>query len=145
MNITAEELESRIMLFNSKELIQFLMQNNFLKKEMTFEKCNLTMKLVCYQKNRDKNAWKCLNNICIRYKNYKSIRSESFFGKFFLDLKFILRVLFKYITKTQIFSIGEFFGSKKTSIKKIIKEFNILIRETDFYSNKLGVGHCSSG
>ncbi|KCZ81413.1 hypothetical protein H312_01168, partial [Anncaliia algerae PRA339] len=55
-----------------------------------------------------------------------------FFYNFRIEFKFFLRVLIKYITKSQTFSICEFFGNKRISIKKN------LIPDTDFNDNTFG-------
>ncbi|KCZ78048.1 hypothetical protein H311_00932 [Anncaliia algerae PRA109] len=138
MNLKADELETMIIKMERTEFILFLMQNGFLKKEIVCCKCNQNMKLVNYNQNKDKKAWRCYTSNCSGYKTYKSIRLGSFFQNFTCDLLFILRVIIKYVTKTQQFAIFEYFGSKKSTIQKIIKEFRSFIPETDFSLNKLG-------
>ncbi|KCZ80322.1 hypothetical protein H312_02290, partial [Anncaliia algerae PRA339] len=69
---------------------------------------------------------------------YFSIRINSFFENFSADLGFIIRVIIKYLTRQQIFSILEYFRVNKSLIYKIINKFLFLIPITDDSNNNLG-------
>lgn len=138
MPLTADEFETKIQNLQQKDLITFLITQGFLKNEMHCEHCTTPMKLVTYNKNKDLAAWRCLKKTCKKYLEYTSVRKCKFFEDFKCDIKFILRVIIKYLTHQPIHSIIKYFKRNKSIIYKIIKKFRNLIPQTDFSINKLG-------
>ncbi|KCZ80953.1 hypothetical protein H312_01608 [Anncaliia algerae PRA339] len=120
------------------ETMQYLMQKGILKKEMKCDSCLNYMSLHKYKKNRDKIAWRCCTKSCNKFKEYFSIRKNSFFEGFNCEIVFVLRVLIKYLSRQQSFSIIQYFQRDEGIIHKIIKKFKNIIPELNFEQNKLG-------
>ncbi|KCZ76524.1 hypothetical protein H311_02473 [Anncaliia algerae PRA109] len=136
--LTPDELDKKFIRMNKAETIKYLMSYNFLLKEMRCSFCNSFMNLTKYKKNKDGVAWRCNTASCNYYQEYFSIRINSFFENFSADLGFIIRVIIKYLTKQQIFSILDYFRVNKSLIYKIINKFKLLIPTTDYSNNILG-------
>ena len=62
-----------------KQLIEWLMQLEYLSPKRICPACKLFCKLVAYKKNFDKNGWRCMNTGYSRKKKYYSICINSFF------------------------------------------------------------------
>ena len=131
-------IEQKIIRCNDFKLIEYLWELKLLKREVLCGACGISMSIRKRNVKMDKYAWRCINKICNNYKNYTSIRIGSFFESFRLEIKFILRVVLKVISKQSRYSINEYFGNKLTSIKKIIKKFYLLILEFEVGNNKFG-------
>ncbi|KCZ80115.1 hypothetical protein H312_02477 [Anncaliia algerae PRA339] len=122
----------------TKELIDYLMGENMLKRERQCGNCSYFMQLVTYKKSIDKYAWRCMNKTCQKYKNYESIRKDSFFEKFRLDLTLILRITIKYGVRQAMHSIKNSLDCNPKYIECVILKIKSLIPICDFSNNKLG-------
>ncbi|KAM0687957.1 hypothetical protein COBT_000793 [Conglomerata obtusa] len=136
--MNANDLEMTIIRFKQEELIIFMMQEKYLKKEVLCTICRASMRLVCYNKCKDKKAWRCMNTTCKNYKEYMSIRLGSFFEGFKLDLLLIFRIIIKYATRQTRYSIKEYFKLPVRTIGKIFAKPVNVIPMINFEFNKLG-------
>ncbi|KAI5153612.1 hypothetical protein ENBRE01_3210 [Enteropsectra breve] len=100
--------------------------------------CGETCSFASYKRSVDECAWRCYNKTCNEYKKYVSIRSNSWFEKFSLSLRRILKIIFKYSIKQTRHSIISSTGMNKETVFKIINSLIELIPETDFSENKFG-------
>lgn len=135
---TIDDWEIKIMTFSTKDLIIFLQSGLLLRREFKCEKCGFSTRLVNYTRTIDNSAWRCYTIGCKNYKKYFSIRIGSFFEHLNIKLRDILRIILKYASRSQRFSI---FSSSNVSNKTILKIINKIVEyipETDFSSTKLG-------
>ncbi|KCZ79966.1 hypothetical protein H312_02635, partial [Anncaliia algerae PRA339] len=135
---TVYKLEQKLNQMNDKELIEYLMIKNMIKKEMYCIYCNNPLKLTKLDKCIDKFSWRCMTRTCIKYKIYYSIRKNSFFENIKLTLKQILSILLKYSCKIQRFQIILSMDNSPKTIARIISKLVSIMPATDFSSNKLG-------
>ncbi|KCZ79992.1 hypothetical protein H312_02613 [Anncaliia algerae PRA339] len=73
-----------------------------------------------------------MNKICQKYKNYESIRKDSFLEKFRLDLTLILRIIIKYGIRQAMYRIKNSLDCNPKSIECIILKIKSLISIYDF-------------
>ncbi|KAM0685521.1 hypothetical protein COBT_003268 [Conglomerata obtusa] len=85
--MSPDKFETFLCLQTTKTLIEYLMHEGFLLKEAFCLNCKNSMNLVEYRRNLDKNAWRCMFKKCKNYKKYFSIRINSFFNQFKIELK----------------------------------------------------------
>lgn len=136
---TLNQIEDEIIKMHKEELINWCMNNQLIHREKKCSSCQTPMKLSSYLKNDDLRAWRCINNKCIFYKRYFSIRNDTFFDGFRLPLLVIIKVLIKYASKTGRRSIIEHFKEfDKEAIYKIIKKLTSKIPSPNFSDCKLG-------
>ncbi|KAM0684804.1 hypothetical protein COBT_003988, partial [Conglomerata obtusa] len=136
--MSPNELETAIIRFDRAELIQFAFEKNFLVKEKICLSCKTTMNLVKYKKSIDNFAWRCMNVKRNQYKQYKTIRSGSFFEGVDLELSIVLRIVIKYATRQSRYSIKAYFDLSLPTIDKIINKIVDRIPVIDFSTSKLG-------
>lgn len=77
--MTPDGTECLIIRATETELISFFMKKGILKREYVCSFCNNTCKLTKHKKSIDGVSWRCLEKTSLKYKNYKSIRTNSFF------------------------------------------------------------------
>ncbi|KAM0687839.1 hypothetical protein COBT_000914 [Conglomerata obtusa] len=104
------ELELTIIKFNQEELINFLINEKFLRNRNICTSCKTSKNIVTYKKCSAGKAWRCMNSLCKDYKKYESIRKDSFFEDFNLSITLIIRIILKYATRQTRFSIKEYFS-----------------------------------
>lgn len=105
-----------------RECIEFLTLRGCLKQVSICDTCSLQEKRVHYNRCQDKLAWRCMNTLCTRYKEYSSIRKESFFEDMTIDLRKCVVLLWKWcISCTQVHARAEVAVSEKV-IKKIFQK-----------------------
>ncbi|KCZ79748.1 hypothetical protein H312_02861 [Anncaliia algerae PRA339] len=131
-------LEEFLIKSENLAIIHYLMEINLLKRNYQCKTCNVSSKLVKFSKNIDKHAWRCLNPSCRNYKNYFSMRKESFFINFKLSLKDVLKVVIRYACKQQMISIKKSVEFSEKTVQSIINKLVLLMPVTDFSFNKLG-------
>ncbi|KAM0673272.1 hypothetical protein GVAV_003239 [Gurleya vavrai] len=71
MNI--EDYEIFLIASNIIQIIEFIQENNFLKKEQKCDGCEKEMKFVTHARSIDSYSWRCMVNNCNNYKKYISI------------------------------------------------------------------------
>ncbi|KCZ77229.1 hypothetical protein H311_01763 [Anncaliia algerae PRA109] len=125
--MTPDQMETFLIRACTKELIDYLMGENMLKRERQCGNCSYFMQLVTYKKSIDKYAWRCMNKTCQKYKNYESIRKDSFFEKFRLDLTLILRITIKYGVRQAMHSIKNSLDCNPKYIECVILKIKSLI------------------
>ena len=96
------------------------------------------MRFVLCKRNKDGYAWRCMNRLCSLRKQYFSLRKGSFFEKFTVSMRFILKVIVMMLAKQSQYSVCLFFNSHIKSVRKIFVEFNKKIPEPDFREDKFG-------
>ncbi|KCZ79759.1 hypothetical protein H312_02842 [Anncaliia algerae PRA339] len=149
-------LEEFLIKSENLAIIHYLMEINLLKRNYQYKICNIASNLVkfwikCirfprgesntldpkFSKNIDKHAWRCLNPNCGNYKNYFSIRIESFFINFKLSLKDVLKVAIRYACRQQMISITKSIEFSEKIVQSIINKLVLLMPVTDFSFNCL--------
>lgn len=131
-------LEQHILRLNDDEIIKYLMENNFILKELNCSICNNLMNLTKYKRNIDKYAWRCMTKDCKNFSKYFSIRLKSFFEGFNISIVYILRVIIKYSCRVQRFSINNSLDLSEKTIRNIINNLISKIPFMTFENNKLG-------
>ena len=111
------------------DFIFFLWELKLLMREYICSGCGISAKFVSSKRNKDKYAWRCMNSLCVLNKQYFSLRKDSFFQKFDVSMRFILKVIALILSKQSQSSIMLFFSSKKRTIQKIYSEFIKKIRK----------------
>ncbi|KAM0676956.1 hypothetical protein BDAP_002471 [Binucleata daphniae] len=96
--------------------------------------------MIRYAKAIDKYAWRCNNSACKNYQCYYSLRGGSFFEKYRISFEYIFRIILKYGSNTPQHAIIKSLNIADNTMKKVMNEFIAKIPETDFKTNKLGVG-----
>lgn len=133
-----DELEILTLTLDVGDLIKLLMQLKLLYNEYSCPMCITPCKYVKYERNIDKHAWRCMNVNCNSYKKYYSLRTSSFFDGFRIELKYIMRILIKYMTRTPRFAIIKSLNISKLTILKVISKLVLNMPKTDFSNSKLG-------
>lgn len=134
--------EQRVFKSDAYELIIILMNFKLLKNEYSCPSCITACKLVRYKKNIDSYAWRCMKTSCLKYKIYFSCRKNSFFEKFKIPMKTILRILIKYSCRQPRYSIKDSLDVAHGTVDKVINELIKQIPILDFSSDKLGGPGC---
>ncbi|KAG0423786.1 hypothetical protein DMUE_6126, partial [Dictyocoela muelleri] len=122
---------------DDRGMVEYLMQNRFIPNEICCAACRCPMNLCPYTRNIDSFAWRCISKSCKNYKKYISIRKDTFFEGFNIDIRTILRILIRYLMKQPLYSIMQCFKGGST-IRRVIEKFNDFIPEANFSENKLG-------
>lgn len=135
---TPYKFEQTILKLNSRELIHFLQDYQLLKREYLCSECNVLCSFVPYKRSIDGFSWRCMKSTCKNYKNYVSIRINSFFLNFNIDMKRILSVILKYSVRQPLYSIILSVDISEFTIKRIINQLTNLIAPPDFSNSKLG-------
>ncbi|KCZ78948.1 hypothetical protein H311_00001, partial [Anncaliia algerae PRA109] len=133
-----EYYENKCAQLSNVEFTYFLMMEGFLKKESCCNYCMTPMKLVSYKKNKDALSWRCMNSPCLKYKEYASIRRNSFFESFSTPLSAIFKVVVKYAVRQPQHSIKDSIDLNDRTLERIIKKLLNCIPKTDFETCKLG-------
>lgn len=120
------------------ELIKQLFQKGFLKKEYNCKSCLKPCNLNKYKKNQDGIAWRCNYRRCEKFKNYSSIRKDSFFENFNVPIAMILKIVWKIANRNLRNSIYDSFPHKRNTIKKVIFKLMEKIPDPDYSQHKLG-------
>ncbi|KAM0675566.1 hypothetical protein GVAV_000932 [Gurleya vavrai] len=107
--ISFNRIESEITNKNKNELISWLIQKNMLEGEKICSECNNYMELKPYKRNKDGKAWRCLKNNCKNHLKYFSIRFDSFFEDFKIELVIIIRIIIKFANNEQQTTVKTFF------------------------------------
>ncbi|KCZ80795.1 hypothetical protein H312_01802 [Anncaliia algerae PRA339] len=134
---TIQKIEEEIYKMNEKELLDYLISEKLIKKELHCFECGVSMSLVIFNRSIDKYSWRCMKKCCKSYKRYTSIRKESFFDNFNIRLKDILIIILKYSCKQQRHQIVLGVDVTYNTIKKVLNRLTNLMPETDFKNNKL--------
>lgn len=136
---TYEELETKITMMNSAEMLAFLHEKKLIKCEMICQgSCISMMKLEKDNKYIDKYVWRCYSKNCTNYQKRKSIRESSFFEEFGCAMKRILKVIIRYSSNQQRCSILESIDISQPTLKKILKKLVILMKQDTLSEPKLG-------
>lgn len=112
------EWENLIHTSSPDQFINILMSNNIIKRSQFCSSCNIPMKLVEYTRNNDKVAWRCMNKICCNYKKYFSVRINSVFENFSIDIRILFNIIIKHAIGMQKYQIDNYYESKHNFIIK---------------------------
>lgn len=122
-----ENLEEKIIIMTSHELLNFFFDKGIFKMEMLCSgSCNEIMKLVLSKKYVDDYAWRCFNKQCTHYLKRRSVRDESLFYNFGISMKTILKVLIRYSVGISQYSILKTIKISQPTFKKL---FSVLIEK----------------
>ncbi|KAI5152245.1 hypothetical protein ENBRE01_2682, partial [Enteropsectra breve] len=132
-----EELEEHIMGLCPDAAVRWLMELGLLPRE-SHCRCGEQMKLVKYTRNIDECAWRCYNSQCLQYIKYISVRAGTWFGRFALPLKAIMKVVHRYSVRHPRYCIVESVSMTKKSVIKILSALIELMPSPDFSDNKMG-------
>ncbi|KCZ80385.1 hypothetical protein H312_02211, partial [Anncaliia algerae PRA339] len=126
----ANTFEDFIIRADRKELIIYLRELNFLKRENICKECKASTKFNSHKRSFDNYAWRCINKKCKKFKAYFNIRADSFFKD--IKIHFKVHLFFSIVKiKTSLDISGN-------TVDKIIKKLIHKIPEQDFRNNKLG-------
>ncbi|KCZ80231.1 hypothetical protein H312_02381, partial [Anncaliia algerae PRA339] len=131
-------LEKNIFCLNNLDLLHFLMDYKLLKNEFACIYCKILCAFRNYKKSPDEYGWRCLNKDCKKYKFYYSIRKESFFEGFSCNIREIIKILIKYVSRQPRYSIKSSVDVSNSLLVKVLNKLLNLIPVTDFSANKLG-------
>ncbi|KCZ78861.1 hypothetical protein H311_00097 [Anncaliia algerae PRA109] len=92
MNFNDTNFEDILIKTKTKKVIKFYMDQHLLRSEKNCETCDKSMYLKISRHFIDKYAWRCFNTTCIAYRKRTSIRKDSFFEGFKINLKKLLRI-----------------------------------------------------
>lgn len=81
------------------------MDNAILKKESICRSCNKTRSSSNFDFAKDKCACRCYSSKCPMKKAYISVRTGSFFEKFMISLRGILKIILKYAARQPIYFV----------------------------------------
>ncbi|KAM0685785.1 hypothetical protein COBT_002999 [Conglomerata obtusa] len=133
-------LEMYIIGLNKKDLIIWCFEKQLLHNSANCLKCKTTMKLTIYKRNCDGYAWRCMNKMCSNYKNYKSLKLNSFFEIFRGKIMIFLQILIRYACKASRHSLTRYFSHlDKDYVAKIINHLIKKIPVPDFSQQTLEV------
>jgi hypothetical protein len=92
---TPQTFEEYITRTENFEFLQFLMNFQYIVSEIMCETCNNACSFVEYKRSPDKYAWWFLTTTCSEYKNYYSLRKNSFFEDLRSPIQTILKIIIK--------------------------------------------------
>lgn len=121
--MSPNDLELKLINYTNTELTHYMMHTNLLHKEYICNSCNYKCKLVKHKKTRERLAWRCMTVTCDKYKYYISVRKDSLFENFKVDLLFIMRVLIRVYCGNVRCTLDVYFEGQKIVINNIIKRF----------------------
>jgi hypothetical protein len=94
-----ELITNKITILEGLELIRYLQQERFLKRDMICEFCNRRMSIDMVKKHRDMFTWRCANRNCVHFKSYTNIGKNSFFMGLDSSFKHIFKVILGYAVR----------------------------------------------
>ena len=96
---------------DSEKVIEYLRSKGLLNTIVNCCKCNEQLKEVKYKRHKDQKAFKCMNKCWESYKLYSSLKIDTFFENFNIELIKIYIICYKW-----------YIGEKQTNV---IKEYNV--------------------
>lgn len=87
---------SHVFNMTSQELIAWLRSKGLLTQFFDCIHCGIRTKEVLTNRNCDSIAYRCMNTMCSKYGTFFSIRINSFFHYFKIDLKDCLKIVWKW-------------------------------------------------
>ncbi|KAG0441583.1 hypothetical protein DMUE_0937 [Dictyocoela muelleri] len=133
-----DDFENMLIRFNNTELLDYLMSENYIKKEVICNECHTCMELKKFKVVKDGFAWRCMSVCCKSYKKRQSIRAGSFFENFNISFLQIFKILIRFSTDVPQHSINKSFGISIRTIKKVKVSFLKRVGRFDFKDDKLG-------
>ena len=101
------------------EKIFWMMDSNLLKNAQSCGCCNNTLVLSKPNRCKDNIGWRCYNSKCIKFCEWTSIRSCSFFSDFNIDLKELLKAIYFWCNNTLSSDIIKHVKISKNVITKL--------------------------
>ncbi|KAG0436984.1 hypothetical protein DMUE_3939 [Dictyocoela muelleri] len=114
-----DDFENMLIRFNKKELVEYLMSENYIKKEIQCDDCYTCMELKNFKVVKDGVAWRCMSVSFKSYKSRKNIRNGSFFENFNVSFLQVFKILIRFSTDVPQHSIGKTLGINIRTIKKV--------------------------
>lgn len=133
-----ERINDAIVRLTGIELIIFLHEERFLRREYFCQSCGCITSLNKYRKNIDEFGWRCTVRNCSKFKIYVSIRTGSFFEGLNCSFKHAIQVILGYACRNQRHSIERQIPLSQPTILKITKKLTNLMTAPDFSDKKMG-------
>lgn len=140
INIKIEEFERKALTLNQSELIYYLQERRIFPRELSCSECQNPLSINKYKKNIDGFAWRCATRQCSKFKQYFSLRKNTFLEGMRLDIRTVLRIIAKYGAGCSRISIQRSLNICKTTVLNVVKKIIRKIPPTDFKNDKLGGG-----
>lgn len=112
------------------DVINFMRDKGVLKSILYCESCNSVLSETQYKRNIDKRAFKCNKKECENFQKYISIRKNTFFEKYNIELKKILFVMYNWFKEELQTQTARDFGLSRFVVEKIYNHLKIL---SNFY------------
>ncbi|KAM0686391.1 hypothetical protein COBT_002387 [Conglomerata obtusa] len=103
-------LEMHVCNLHGKDLMDWCFEKQFIKNSAICSVYNVSMNFSIYKRNKEFFALRCMFKNCANYKNYTSIRQNSFVDNFKVDIKIILQIIIRYACNTSRYSLKRYFG-----------------------------------
>lgn len=113
---------------------EFLRAMGVIKRSLSCVFCATPMKKTKCDKIKDKEVFKCQFITCEKRRTTRSIRSESFLSDISIELKDVIKVLWKFSNETQVKDIVEEVGCSKNGILHMYVKLRHIC--TQFIANK---------
>ncbi|KAG0420036.1 hypothetical protein EQH57_0322 [Dictyocoela roeselum] len=123
---------------NDTKLLNYLIEDKFIKKEYFCDSCKRSCFLRKYTRSIDSFAWRCLNSKCLQYKKYISLRKNSFYEDFNLSFRDIFLIILFFISRVPRFSMINYLKINKNTILKVVNKIIEKMPDPNFYFDKLG-------
>ncbi|KCZ79457.1 hypothetical protein H312_03149 [Anncaliia algerae PRA339] len=120
--MTLDKFEEFVIKSTTKEIISYVMEVKLIGKESL--KCATNMHFVPYIRAIDNYAWRSLDSSCCNYKQYISLRQDTFFEVFNVSLKDIMRIIIKYCCKQQLYNITMSLDISESTIKELLTKLS---------------------
>lgn len=102
----------------NEEVIDWMIDNGMLVKNMICKLCTKPQKLIHCERNVDKRMWRCFNTRCKKVNFYVSLRKDSFFEGTTKSLKTYLLVLFYWSKQLTQEEILKFVSIERSALKR---------------------------
>lgn len=134
--------EHEILQLGDLELIYWLMDHDFIKKEVKCDICGAYKKLQYYKYAKQNYIWRCTSMKCDSKRKRDSISKGSFFDGFDIDIRIILKIIIRWSCNQQRSSIlANICSVSKNTICKVIDKLVGKMSQDYISLNKLGGGN----
>jgi transposase-like protein len=106
---------------DNETVIAYFRELGLLRRYIHCEECKEVLHEVNYKRHVDGKAFRCYKSICTNKQKYISIRKNSIFHDFNLDLKTFFKLAYRWFSESNIADIQREFGVSKTLILKVFK------------------------
>ncbi|KAG0441529.1 hypothetical protein DMUE_0987 [Dictyocoela muelleri] len=136
--MTPDEFKNMLIRMKLHDFIDYLMTENYIKKELICVKCLVFIELKALNNVKDSIAWRCMTLKCTDYKKRISIRMGSFFETLKISFLQTFKILIRLSTDVPQHAIVKGLGLDKRTIKMVKVLFLNRVGSFDFKDNNLG-------